>query len=73
MAQEGGEPNWSDLSANGYGKMHVLTPSSCWLETYLPQENADESVAELWHFSSVCAVHPTGHNSNTLQQQFDVV
>ena len=35
LGQEGGESNWSDLSADGNGKMLVFTPSSGWLDEYL--------------------------------------
>ena len=71
MAQEGRESNWSDSSADGYGNMPELTPSSGWLEDHPLQETADQSVAGLWHLSSVCAVGPTGHNSDSSQARFD--
>ena len=70
MAQEGGESNWSDLSADGLGKMPVPTPEGGWLEDYLSRENAVKSVADVWHSSSICAVFPTGHNSDSSQARF---
>ena len=38
---------------------------------YLPEENAGRSVASLWYSSSVGAVCPTGHNSDTSQAWFN--
>ena len=41
------------------------------METYLSRENSDQSVAGLWHSSSVCTVCLTGQNSDTSQARFD--
>ena len=67
MAQESSESNSLDSGADRLDKMPIETPSQRWdwLSEYLPDEDAGSSVAGLWHPSSVGAVHPTGHNSNS--------
>ena len=73
MAQEGRDSNLSDSDADGLGEMPIDTPSRRWdlLFEYLPKENAGSSIAGLWRSSSVGAVCPTGHNSNSSQARFD--
>ena len=47
-----------------------MTPSWDQLDEYHSQKNTGKSVTSLWHASSVGAVCPTGHNSDTSQARF---
>ena len=74
MAQEDGESNLSDSDADGLGKMHIQTPLQATdrLADYLHAENeAGSSDAMLWYSSSVGAVCPTGHKSDSSRARFD--